>query len=214
MPRAWQRKLVFAVPHHSAACWIDFTAMPVTSAVRCGVQSRTCAATASNPTVWFAMNCVIEPVVLDHQMQDAVEERGVAARLDRQEQVAGPRDRRDARIDDDDLGALLAGLPDVVGRDRRALGDVGAAHQDHVGAEDVVPGIGGAVDPERLLVAGRGAHHAQPAVVVDVRRAQAHVGELAHQVGLLGGQARAGQQRERVPAVCGLDAIDLRGRSC
>ena len=67
---------------------------------------------------------VIEPVVLDHQVQDAVEERDVAARLDRQEEVAGARDRRDARIDDDDLRAVLARLPDVVRRDRRALGDV------------------------------------------------------------------------------------------
>ena len=57
---------------------------------------------------------VIEPVVLDHQVQDAVEQRDVAAGLDRQEQVAGAGDRRDARIDDDDLRAVLAGLPDVV----------------------------------------------------------------------------------------------------
>ena len=51
-----QRKLVFAVPHHSAACRIAFSAMPVTSAVRCGVHSRTCSATASKPTVWSSMN--------------------------------------------------------------------------------------------------------------------------------------------------------------
>ena len=156
------------------------------------------------------MNCVIEPVVLDHQVQDAVEERRVASRLDRQEQVAGPRNRCDARIDDDDLGALLAGLPDIVGGDGRALGDVGAADQDHVRAEDVAPGVGRAIDAERLLVAGAGADHAQPAVVVDVRGAQAHVGELAHQVGLLGGQAGAGEERERVVPVCSLDALDLR----
>ena len=144
---------------------------------------------------------VIEPVVLDHQVQDAVEERGVAARLDRQEQIAGPRDRRDARIDDDDLRPVLAGLPDVVGRDRRALGDVRAADPDHLGAEDVAPGVCGAIDAERLLVARRGADHAEPAVVVDVRRAQTHAGELAHQVGLLGRQAGAGEDRERVASV-------------
>ena len=39
MPRACIRKLVFAVPHHSAACRIAVSAMPVTSAVLRGVQS-------------------------------------------------------------------------------------------------------------------------------------------------------------------------------
>ena len=34
---------------------------------------------------------VIEPVVLDHQVEDAVEQGDVAARLDGQEEVAGPR---------------------------------------------------------------------------------------------------------------------------
>ena len=153
---------------------------------------------------------MIEPVVLDHQVQDAVEERRVASRLDRQEQVAGPRNRRDARIHDHDLGPLLAGLPDVVRGDRRAFGDVGAADQDHVRAKDVTPGVGRAIDAERLLVARTGAHHAEPAVVVDVRGAQTHVGELAHQVGLLGGQAGAREDRERVAPVRSLYAIDLR----
>ena len=74
---------------------------------------------------------VIEPIVFDHQVQNAVEERDVAAGLDRQKQIAGAGDRRDARIDDDDLRAVLARLPDVVRGDRRALGDVGAADPDH-----------------------------------------------------------------------------------
>src|SRR5581483_4865366 len=44
--------------------------------------------------------------------------------------------------------------------------------------------------------AGGGADHAQPAVVVDVGRLEAHPGELAHQVGLLGRQAGPGQDGE------------------
>ena len=82
---------------------------------------------------------VVEPVALDHDLQHAGEEGGVAARLHRQIQVAGPRRRRDARILDDDLRALLARLPDVVGRDRRALGDVRPGDPDHVGADHVGP---------------------------------------------------------------------------
>ena len=76
-------------------------------------------------------------------------------------------------------GALLARLPEVVGGDRRALGDVRAGDPDHLGADHVGPRIGGAIDAERLLVGGAGADHAQPAVVVDERRLQADARELA-----------------------------------
>ena len=156
MPRACIRKLVFAVPHHSAACRIAFSAMPVTSAVLRGVHSLTSSATCSKPTVWLLDEVVVEPVVLDHQVQDAGEQGGVAARLDRQDQVAGAGERRDARIDVDDPGPVLAGLPDVARRDRGALGDVGAADPDDLGERDVAHRVGGPVDAERLLVAGRG----------------------------------------------------------
>ena len=98
------------------------------------------------------MNVVIEPVVLDHQVQDAGEQRGVAAGLDRQEQVAGAGDRRDARIDDDDLRALLARLPDVVGGDRRALGDVRAADPDHLGADMSDHGLAARSMPNAFLL--------------------------------------------------------------
>jgi hypothetical protein len=67
----------------------------------------------SKPTVWLLDEVVVEPVVLDHQVKDAVEQRDVAAGLDRQEEVAGPRERRDAGIDDDDPSRRLASLPDV-----------------------------------------------------------------------------------------------------
>jgi hypothetical protein len=152
---------------------------------RRGVHSLTCSATCVEADGVVLDEVVIEPVVLDHQVQDAVEEGDVAPRLDRQEQVAGAGDRRDARIDDDDLRPVLARLPDVVGRDRRALGDVRPADPDDLGLRDVRPRVGRAVDAERLLVPRRGADHAEPAVVVDVLRLQADAGELAHQVRLL-----------------------------
>ena len=130
-------------------------------------------------------------------LQHAGEERRVAARLDRQEQVARARDRRDARVLHDHLRALLARLPDVVRRDRRALGDVRAGDPDHVGADHVRPRVGRAVDAEGFLVRGAGADHAEPAVVVDVRRLQADARELAQQVRLLRRQARAAEHADR-----------------
>jgi hypothetical protein len=54
-------------------------------------------------------------------MKNAVEERHVAARLDRQKKIAGASNRRNARIDDNDLRTELARLPDIVGSNRRAL---------------------------------------------------------------------------------------------
>src|SRR5690606_30157681 len=50
---------------------------------------------------------MVEPVVLDHQVEDAVEQGGIAARLDRQEEIAGAGDGGQARIDDDYFGAVL-----------------------------------------------------------------------------------------------------------
>jgi hypothetical protein len=95
---------------------------------------------------------VVEPVVLDHQVEDAVEQRDVTPRLDGQKNVGRPGDRRDPRILNDDLAAGLARLPDVIRRDRRALGRVRPGDPDGFGAEDVVPRVGAAVDPESLLV--------------------------------------------------------------
>ena len=133
--------------------------------------------------------------------------------LHRQIQIAGAGDRRDARILDDDLRALLARLPDVVGRDRRALGDVRAGDPDHVGADHVGPRVRRAVDAERLLVRGAGADHAQPAVVVDERRLQADARELPEQVGLLGRQAGAAEDADRAGAVGLLNPADLGGHA-
>ena len=138
----------------------------------------------------------VDPAAIDHHVEHAGEQRGVASGLHGQEQVARARERRNARILDDDLCALLARLPDVVRRDRRAFGDVRAGDPDDVGADHVRPRVGRPVDAERFLVGCAGADHAQPSVVVDVRRLQAHPGELAEQVGLLGRQARAAQQAD------------------
>ncbi len=72
-------------------------------------------------------------------------------------------------------------------------------------------GTGRAIDPERLLVGRTGADHAQPPVVVDVRGSETHARELAHQVGFLGRQARAGEHGEGVAAVLRLHTRDLAG---
>src|SRR5207248_325292 len=119
----------------------------------------------------------------------------------------------DPRVDDDHLPAVLAGLPDVVRGDRRALRGVRPGDEHDLGLEDVVPRIRAAVDAEGLLVRGAGADHAEAAVVVDVLRLQADPGELPHQIGLLRGQAGAGEDAEGVRTVGVLNAFNFRGNA-
>ena len=158
----------------------------------------------------------VDPVALDHDLEDAGKQRRVPARLDGQVQVARARHRRDARVLHDDLRALLAGLPDVVGRDRRALRDVRTGDPDDLGAHHVGPRVGRAIDAEGLLVGGARADHAQPAVVVDERRLQAHARELAEQVRLLRRETGAAEHADGARAVRGLETSDLRcdARDC
>ena len=156
----------------------------------------------------------VDPAALDHHVEHAVEHADVAAGAHRDEEIGGARDRRHARIEHDQLRAVLPRLPEVVGRDRRALGDVRARDEDHLRLRDVAPRVRAAIDAEDLLRrGGRRRHHAEPAVVVDVGGAHGDPRELAHQVRLLVGQRGAGQHGEGVASVRGLDALDLARRS-
>src|SRR6185369_15485258 len=109
----------------------------------------------------FVYEAVVEPIVFDHQMKDAVEQRYVTARLDRKKQVTRAGDWRDSRIDGDDLCSVFASLPNIVRSDGRALGDIGAADPDDFSFENIGPGVRCAVDAESLLVARGRAHHAE-----------------------------------------------------
>ncbi len=104
--------------------------------------------------------------------------------------------------------AAVAHPPQVVGGDRRALGDVGAGDEGDVRLGDVAPRDRRAVDAEGQLVGGARRDHAQPAVVVDVAGADGEARQLAHQVRLLGGQRGAAVDGHRVLAVALLDGAD------
>jgi hypothetical protein len=112
----------------------------------------------------------VYPMILDHQMQNPCEERGITPRLNGQKQIAGAGDRRDPWIDHDDLCPHFPRLPDIIGGNGRALGNVRAADPHYVSAHDVTPRIGGTIDAKRLLVARPRTHHAQSAVVIDEGR--------------------------------------------
>ena len=209
MPRACSRKLVGAGPHISAARTIISAGTPAIFAAYSGVyfftpprpaRSRWCAAAMKSRSIQprSIMTCSIplktpmSPPGRTGMKRSALRAIGV---------MRG--------IEHDELAAVLARLPQVVGGDGRALGDVGARDQDDLGLRDVAPGIGAAVNAKDLLRRRAGRDHAEPPVVVDVGGAQRHSRELAHQVGLLVGERRAGQHREGVAAVSLLNALHL-----
>jgi hypothetical protein len=121
---------------------------------------------------------LIEPAMLDHDLQHAGKERRVAAGLHRQEQIAGARHRRQARILDDDPRAVLARLPQVIRRNRRHSATFEPATQFTSVPIMSAHGLVTRSMPNGFLVRRPGAHHAEPAVVIDVRRLQADAREL------------------------------------
>ncbi|CUI29459.1 Uncharacterised protein [Achromobacter ruhlandii] len=98
---------------------------------------------------------------LMQQMQQAVEQRQVGARLDRQVQVRLLGGGGAARIDHDQAGAGLDPVHHAQVQDRMAVGHVGADHQEQVGAVDVLVRARRGVGAQRQLVAAAGAGHAQ-----------------------------------------------------
>ena len=114
MPRACRRKLVFAWPHHSAARMIFSVGMPVIRSAQSRSYPRPRVGGFLESARVVGDELVIEPVVLDQLVQDRAVERGVAARPDRQVKIGRARNRRQPRIDDDELRAVVARLPEPV----------------------------------------------------------------------------------------------------
>ena len=64
---------------------------------------------------------ILQAVAQDH-VQHAEQQRDIGARPHRKKQIGVAGDRRHPRIDDDQLSAVVAAAPEVVGGDRRAFG--------------------------------------------------------------------------------------------
>jgi hypothetical protein len=182
---------------------------PVTSAAHSGVVADRLGRLLETLGVGLD-EVVVDPVALDQDVQHGAEQRRVGAGPQAEEQVGRPGGGGNARVGDDELGAVVAGPPQVAGGDGRALGDVRADDEHDLGAGDVLPRVRGPVDAERLLVRSTGRDHAEPAVVVEVGRAQGEAGELADQVRLLVVEGDAREHGEGVVPVGLLDSADLR----
>jgi hypothetical protein len=124
-------------------------------------------------------------------------------------QIRRAPDGREARIHHDELAAVVARLPDPVRERGETFADVRAAEHDDFRVLEVGIAVGSAIEAERLLVAGTGAHHAEAAVVIEILGLERHAGELADEIALLVRQRHAGQHPEGVVAVFALNAFDL-----
>ena len=116
-----------------------------------------------------------------------------------------------ARVDHDQAAPcrFLIGQPAHEGRHR--LGGIAAGQQDHVRLREIFqrerqP----AVDAERAVAGGGRGRHAEPAVVVDVRRAERDAGKFAEQVRLFVGEPAAAEDRDPVGAIAAPDLPEAR----
>ena len=123
-----------------------------------------------------------------------------------------------ARIDDDQLAAVLPQFGEIAQRGRHRLGEV-RADEDHApGPRDVLqrerqpP-----VETERPLMRGRRRRHAEAPVVVDLRGAEHDPRELPERVRLLVGQPAAAEDAARrpgrAPSACARSPSAIRSRA-
>ncbi len=131
----------------------------------------------------------VDQALVNQDVQQAVREDGVCAGNQAQVHRRLFGGRRPAWIDDDELPAGATLRVEVLHDRRHRLGDVGADEQDGIGAGDVRDGERQpAIEPESPQPGGGRRRHAEPAVVVDVGRAQDDARELAEEVDLLVGE--------------------------
>ena len=136
-------------------------------------------------------------------MQQAVKQRDVGPRLDREVQVGEIGGRGAARIDHDDLQrrvALLRRL-DPAEQDRVRPGGVRSGDEDEVGMVDVLVARGRRVGAEGRLVTRDRARHAQPRVGVDVVGADEPLRQLVEDVVFLGQQLAGDIERDAIRPV-------------
>ena len=152
---------------------------------------------------------VIAPATRQADVQQAVHQGTVAPGTHWQEEVSGTGNRRHARINDNNFGAVVARPPDVVGENRETLADVDAGEDKTFGQGNVAPRLPAAVNAKRHTIGRSGGHHTEAPVIVDMPGAQGQAGKFAHQIRLLVGERRPRQHRKSVVAILALDATDV-----
>jgi len=144
--------------------------------------------------------------LVDDDVGERVHERKVAAVLDRHVDVGDARGLDEARVGDDDLGALLFRLDDAAGDDRVRGARVVAEQEDAVRVLHVRDGHAHGAGTDGVDQADDRRAVARARAVVDVVGAHAGAGELLHhEVRLVAGAAGRARQHDGIRAVLGLD---------
>ena len=150
----------------------------------------------------------VDQVVLDHDVDQSVDEREIGTWPDGQVQVGHHRGLGDARIDHDERGVPV-GL-EAMAEDRMVVRDVGAYEDDHVGAVEILVGAGRAIAAERAFVPGHRRRHAQRRVAVVVRGAEPELHEFSERVELFGDELPGADHADGACAVPLLDVPERR----
>ena len=145
----------------------------------------------------------VQPAFQLHDVQHAVEQQGVAAGAQRQEEVGHAGRVGAARVGHDDLHLRPRGtrLLDAPREHGMRPGRVAARDEKAVRMVHILVAGRWRVGAQRELVAGHGAAHAQARIGVDVVGADQALGQLVEDVVVLGQQLAAHIQAHGVGAV-------------
>src|SRR5262249_17351474 len=128
---------------------------------------------------------VIKPAMRDTDVQEAIHESTIASGTHGQQEVSGARNRSHARINDNDSGAVVAGPPDIVCEDGKALPNVDPGQDETLCQGDVAPRLSAPINPKRHTIRGTCRYHTEAPIVVDMPGAQGQADKFPNQVRLL-----------------------------
>lgn len=151
---------------------------------------------------------LVHPAVLDEQVRDAVEQREVGLRRDRQVQRRGHRGLGGARVEHDDF-RRTAVAQHALPHDGMRHARVRADEDEDVRLLEVRVGERRRVEAESLLVGDGAGGHALARVRVAMQRAHAALPERAEERHLLRANLARAQERDALLPVLVHDGLEL-----
>ena len=150
-------------------------------------------------------------VLAKNQMGQAVEQRQVRTRRNRQMHIRSLRGLREAGIDDDDLhaaGMALFAFQEALKQHRVAFRGVGPDQEGHRAVVQILVTGGRTIGAQAAGVARHRGAHAQAGVGIEVVRAQGTFQQLLGQVVVLGVELARSIHRNRIGPLGGQGAAD------
>ena len=159
------------------------------------------------------MYAVVVELLFDDRMEQRVQQRDVAARLESEPMRGVAHQILAARIDDDQLRAALRRLLEERGRDRMIHGRPSADDDDALRVHRGVERRGHGARADAFHERRDGRRVAEPRAVIDVVGFEARAHELLEQVGLLVRALRRAEARQRLAAALVENLLEPLGRA-